>query len=116
MKFIIIQTIATVLMFSNPAGAAVTITDARLGSNSIQLDVVYPGGCKEHTFSIKKTICTRTTPMSCSYELVDHVQDDQCRAFIEKTIELPLGEEVLSGLIDQMIFVDAQKNLTVIEI
>lgn len=116
MKFLILQVIATIVMFSNPAGAAVTILEARMGQDAVQVDVVYGGGCKEHTFSLKKMVCTRTTPMTCSYELIDEVQDDPCRALVHQTVELPLTEEVLSGNVEQMILMDSQKEFTVLEI
>ena len=115
MRFIILQIIAVIVMISNPAGAAL-IQGVRMTESGVQMDVVYGGGCKDHVFSLKRMVCTRSTPMSCALELIDEGQDDPCRALIPQTIDLPLDSNILSGQVNQLIFMDSEKNITTVEI
>jgi|GEM_PF-1121300 len=58
-------------------------------AQAIELDVVYGGGCGEHTFDLKVGACQESFPVSCSVKLL-HSSQDFCEALVSETIQLPL--------------------------
>lgn len=60
--------------------------------NVIELDVIYSGGCKQHSFSLDIGSCMESNPVQCAeVQLVDHTVGDYCEALIRKTIEISLS-------------------------
>lgn len=113
MKFILLQLIALVLMFANPAKAT-TIDGIRLGDGFVELDVTYSGGCFTHDFSLNKKLCSRSTPSRCGIELVDHTTNDTCRAIVQTTIVLPFETADYSENVHELIFLDSQANQVIV--
>lgn len=65
--------------------------------NGIELNIIYGGGCKEHSYKLEIGSCLESYPVQCrEVQLVDSVQDDYCRAMLRKTIFLSLEENGLS--------------------
>ena len=63
---------------------------------TIELDVTYGGGCKQHQFTLEIGQCQETYPVSCpSVRLVDLTNDDLCEALITRKISLPLAKHGL---------------------
>ena len=118
------KTALTIAMFAaltitaNVASAA-HLKDARLNleNQTIELDVVYNGGCVEHNFELEVRSCNRTLPMSCVARIVDSAQSDSCRAVISETVEvsavellekMALSEVVILGAGDSAVHVQVR--------
>lgn len=73
---------------------AVEVQEARFNAetNSIEVDVVYGGGCKEHTFTLKPGICLESFPVQCQVTIIDQTKGDFCEAFISQTVVFPLNK------------------------
>lgn len=87
MKSVILVIIS--LLSSAAMGAQIVSGSYDVSSDSVILEVVYPGGCKEHEFQVRLNMCNRAVPTSCNAELVDMVTDDFCRGLIQKTVVIP---------------------------
>ena len=73
--------------------AAIDITDARIIGNTLYLDVAYSGGCKEHDFKlIGSPMIAKSLPPIRSIKLIHINNDDNCRAYLMRKIEVDLRE------------------------
>lgn len=84
-------------------------------TDSIVLNVVYQGGCKEHVFKIQLNQCNRAMPASCQARLIDNTDDDVCRGFVQKTIAIPAAQAVGSMNIDKMLLVGDNETSALID-
>ena len=80
--------------FASSEGWLVNIEDGRFNpsTNSIELDVQYGGGCKEHIFKLKMGTCRESYPVQCDAQLIDLVTDDFCDAIVMKTVSINLHD------------------------
>ncbi|UJR19475.1 hypothetical protein I4U23_022606 [Adineta vaga] len=51
-------------------------------TKSIDIDIQYGGGCKEHKFELKIGACLESFPVQCGAKLIDLVEDDLCEALL----------------------------------
>jgi hypothetical protein len=73
--------------------AAIDITDARIIGNTLYLDVAYSGGCKEHDFKlIGSSMIAKSLPPIRAMKLIHINNDDNCRAYLLRKIEVDLRE------------------------
>ena len=79
------------LAFLTTASHAVEVKRAAYDAkaDTIEIDVVYSGGCEEHEFTLDLGPCMETYPMQLRAKLVDHNTTDFCDAIIGRTISLP---------------------------
>lgn len=91
MKAIVTSTITSAVIFFSQFAMGAQVVEARLNleNQTIELDVVYSGGCEEHNFELEVRSCARTSPMSCVAQLIDTTKTDTCRGIVEETIEVP---------------------------
>ncbi len=72
---------------------AASVEDARLNaSGDIEVDVIYGGGCKEHTFKLQVTHCLESMPVRCPVQLIDLTEGDFCEALISRTVTFKLSD------------------------
>jgi hypothetical protein len=85
--------LAVLLALPNSLDAA-EVTSARLNfsTNSIDVDVRYVGGCKDHRFGLQVQGCLETSPVRCEAKLIDRTRDDFCEAILWKTASFSLAE------------------------
>lgn len=99
--------IATLITLCSLQASAAQILDSsstyNKATDTIQLEVVYQGGCKDHDFEVRVEMCNRSIPASCEARLVDHTEDDACRGIVQKTIFIPAEDVVGSYEIDRML-------------
>jgi hypothetical protein len=74
---------------------------------TIELDVVYGGGCAKHDFFLAIQGCHPRTPLECDLLLLDRTNGDSCEAIIYKHISLPLKD---NGL-DMPKYINAQLTI-----
>lgn len=93
------QVLVAIALLASANAFAVEIKDARLNSNNdIEVDVVYGGGCHEHTFALKIEACFETMPVRCPATVVDTTaKPDFCEALISRTVTFKLED---NGLLD----------------
>lgn len=82
--------LATVSLFLTIASSTygANITDARvsLDNKTLEIDVNYGGGCKEHEFELDINECLESSPVQCTAELLHNTNGDLCEAIIGKTL------------------------------
>ncbi|MGZ3696177.1 MAG: hypothetical protein ACXWQO_19280 [Bdellovibrionota bacterium] len=92
------------LTASFPAFAStnVSVRDMRLSQDqkSLEVDVVYGGGCKEHSFVMEITSCQKSIPAHCAVEVWSHGEADPCEAMIGKTVSFSLEQVGLANYAD----------------
>lgn len=99
------MTIFSLLMVFGSWASAVQIEEARFvpEKQAIEMDVIYKGGCEEHTFRLEVQSCNRSMPMTCVAKLIDEQTQDACRGIIKTTIQMPAqnfyNDQILDGLI-----------------
>lgn len=78
---------------------AAEVRDARINTEkgTVDIDVSYGGGCREHKFELKLETCMESYPVQCTAKLIDLTTDDYCEAYISQTVSISLKE---SGLTD----------------
>jgi hypothetical protein len=73
--------------------ALIDITDARIVGHTLYLDVAYSGGCKDHEFKlIGSPMIAKSLPPIRSMKLIHFNNDDNCRAYLNRKIEVDLRE------------------------
>lgn len=73
---------------------AASVTGARVSGNTLEVDVRYGGGCKEHKFKLEKSgYCLESSPVQCSANVVDLTTGDFCEALISETVTFDLNKE-----------------------
>ncbi len=93
LKFAIL--LATSLSASAAFSAEISSGRYNAETQSIELDVVYGGGCGKHDFDLEVDGCRESFPVSCDAKLIETSQDF-CEALISTTIQLPLQKEGLN--------------------
>jgi hypothetical protein len=97
--------IVLLALFATPAFALsnVNIRDMHLsqGQKSLEVDVVYGGGCKVHAFKMEIKSCLKSMPAKCGVEVWDQTTGDNCRALISTTAKFSLEEVGLAGYADE---------------
>ncbi len=101
MKSLIALTLTLISL--NVSAAQVLDGKYNLSTDTIELNVVYQGGCKEHVFEVRVEMCNRVVPASCEARLIDHTEGDVCRGIVQKTISIPAENVVGSYDIDKML-------------
>jgi hypothetical protein len=85
--------ISLLLALPNEVSAAVIKKAAlNLRAKSIEVDLVYGGGCKEHKFELQMEGCLESMPVQCTVNVVDTTTDDYCEALIGKRVSFSLEE------------------------
>lgn len=98
----LIATLLTLLSL-NAAAAEITSGLYDKSSDSIVLNVIYQGGCKEHNFQVQIEMCNRTVPATCTAKLIDRTEDDVCRGYVQKTVRISAEKAIGSMSIDQLL-------------
>lgn len=80
------------LIFAATTAQAATIRFGAYNSatDSIDLNVTYAGGCKEHKWKLEIGSCQESMPVRCPAKLVDLTTDDYCEAIVARKVSLPL--------------------------
>lgn len=85
--------IAAIFTVGNAQAARVTGASVDIARKTVSVDVVYGGGCKEHSFKlVNNTGCFETYPVSCRLELIEDANGDMCEAMIYKKIQFTFAE------------------------
>jgi hypothetical protein len=85
-------------------------------SNELSLDVVYGGGCKEHKFELKLVVSPlEIYPTMVDATLIDHTDDDRCRALVHKTVKFKRSDLGLGNKAYRILF-DSDTTLNLPEI
>ncbi len=75
------------LLLLSTVSFAAQIKSASVVGKNIHVQVVYGGGCEEHTFDLKlNPACLETFPVQCSAELYHNSNGDACEAIISKNL------------------------------
>ena len=73
--------------------ASTDITNVRLVGNTLFLDVAYSGGCKDHDFKlVGSPMIAKSLPPIRTIKLVHNNNDDNCRAYLMKTLEFDIRQ------------------------
>lgn len=87
------QTIKITAEIGDPdtESALIDITDVRISGNKLFIDVAYSGGCKDHDFKvIGSAAIQKSLPPIRSIKLIHINNDDNCRAYLMKTLEVDI--------------------------
>jgi len=100
MKFILLFIVFCCFYSFASSQGLVTIRDGRFNSStdSIEIDVQYSGGCKEHKFELKISTCRESYPVQCDAQLIDLVTDDFCKALIIETVSIKVHDAGLDDI------------------
>ena len=101
---ILLIILTTTIYSANTFGAQIVSASFDRATDTILVDVVYQGGCKEHRFEVRLNLCNRAIPKSCSAELVDHTQGDACRGLMTETVRIP-ADTVVGGFDIEKLFI-----------
>jgi hypothetical protein len=89
MKTFAVLTLALCAPLFSQAARAADVVDARVDerAGTIEIDVRYGGGCKEHNFKLEVgNACAESMPVQCRAKLVDLTSGDFCEALVGKTV------------------------------
>lgn len=69
----------------------ITISGVKIIGNKMMLDVNYSGGCKDHSFEvIGSPNISKSLPPLRAIQLVHKANEDNCREYISKTLEIDI--------------------------
>lgn len=73
---------------------AAEIKGARVNmeTSSIEIDVAYGGGCKEHKFDLEIGSCMESYPVQCLADLKHDSNGDFCEAYLQQTLSFSIAE------------------------
>ncbi|MCC6138254.1 MAG: hypothetical protein IT287_06455 [Bdellovibrionaceae bacterium] len=113
MKALVTAIIMVVSM--NAFGAEVVAGTYDKRTDSIALDVVYQGGCKDHNIQVRLNMCNRTLPMTCIADVVDNTEDDVCRAVVHKVVQIRV-DDILGNLnVEKLTISGAHQSVVLID-
>ncbi len=88
------------ILFTLPnevSAAVVKKATLNLRAKSIEVDLVYSGGCKEHKFELQMEGCLESMSVQCTANILDTTTDDYCEALVGKRVSFSLEEYNLNN-------------------
>lgn len=71
--------------------AAIEIKNVKIEGNKMLIDVAYSGGCQDHSFQVVGSpVIAKSMPPIRSVRLIHFNNNDNCRAYIMKTLEVDI--------------------------
>ena len=82
--------LAMAFLFVSVAANAAQVKGATYNAyeDTIEVDVVYSGGCYEHAFTLDLGGCAESYPAQIHAKLVDHNAEDPCDAIISRKVAI----------------------------
>lgn len=91
--FDIIQVKATVGQFAKASDPINEIDTVFIEGNTMYIDVVFGGGCKDHEFQLIGSLAiAKSYPPIRGIQLVHKANEDNCRALVRKRLEVNIEE------------------------
>ncbi|MDZ4662544.1 MAG: hypothetical protein SGJ18_13110 [Pseudomonadota bacterium] len=86
------------LLLLSTVSLAAEVKSASVIGKNIQVEVVYGGGCGEHTFDLKlNPACLESFPVQCSAQLYHDSNGDVCEGLVHKSLIFSMKK---MGLVD----------------
>ena len=88
-----------IALLASSVSLAAQVQSAKLSpkGDKILIDVLYSGGCAEHTFELKWVGCAEVSPALCTAQLVDTTKEvDMCEAMISRRVVISLAKAKLN--------------------